>query len=111
MTEKIDTIFKTPLKTAKEEIEKSLDNQQVELICRYKIVKQYPTIPIPKNMYLLVFQGEKNLLLYYNKNNEYFCKEIGNFNEMFPSFLPAYLGIDTKIKKEDNVYFYVFKMK
>ena len=107
---KIDTIFETPLKTAKEEIEKSLDHLNVELICRYKIVKQYP-IPIPKNMYLLVFQGKKNLLLYYNKNNEYFCKEIGNFNEMFPSFLSAYLSIDTRIKREDNVDFYVFKME
>ena len=111
MASKIDTIFDTPLITAKEEIEKSLDHLNVELICRYKIVKQYPTIPIPKNMYLLVFQGKKNLLLYYNKNNEYFCKEIGNFNEMFPSFLSAYLSIDTRIKREDNVDFYVFKME
>ena len=62
-------------------------------------------------MFLLVFQGEKDLLLYYNKNNEYFCKEIGNSNEMFPSFLPAYLNIGKRIKKEDNVYFYVFKME
>ena len=61
-------------------------------------------------MYLLVFKGEKNLLLYYNKNNEYFCKEIDNFKEMFPSFLPAYLEI-SRLKKDDKVYFYVFKMK
>jgi len=111
MAAKIDTIFETPLKTAKKEIKNSLNKQNVELICRYKIVKQYPTIPIPSNMYLLVFQGKKNLLLYYNKNNEYFCKEIGNSKEIFPSFLPAYLKIGTRIKKEDNVYFYVFKME
>ena len=62
-------------------------------------------------MYLLVLEGKKNLLLYYNQNNEYFCKEIGNYNEMFPSFLPAYSGIGARLIKTENIYFYVFKIK
>ena len=111
MDVEIDTIFETPLKIAKEQIEKFLKIQEVEVICRYKIVKQYPTIPIPKNMYLLVLEGKKNLLLYYNQNNEYFCKEIGNYNEMYPSFLSFYLGIDTRLIKKEDIYFYVFKIK
>ena len=42
MDDEIDTIFNTPLKNVKEQIQKFLGIKEVEVIYRYKIVKKYP---------------------------------------------------------------------
>ena len=89
----------------------------VEIICKFELDKE-SHFPIPKNSILLLFGDETTFIYYYNLNNQLNCKVYQiinnkfkrNFNYIFPSLIPKYLNLDKRIKANDKIYFYIFKI-
>ena len=97
---------------------KNVIGKDIEVICKFELDKE-SHFPIPKNSVLLLFSDGLNLIYYYNMNNQLNCKLfniigykfVRNFNYFCPSLIPIYLNCDKKLKKDDKIYFYAFKIK
>ena len=96
---------------------KEVINMNVEIICKFELDKE-SHFPIPNKSILLLFSDNKNFIYYYNLENHLYCKlyqinnnkPTKNFSYFCPSLIPRYLNLDKRLKKNDKIYFYTFKI-
>ena len=90
----------------------------IEMICKFELDKE-SHFPIPMNSILLLFGDGSNFIFYYNMNNKLYCnryllkknKFIKIEDSIYPSLIPRYFYENKKFRKNDQIYFYVFKIK
>ena len=90
----------------------------IETICKFELDKE-SHFPIPMNSILLLFGDGNNFIFYYNMNNKLYCnryllkknKFIKIEDSIYPSLIPRYFYENKKFRKNDHIYFYVFKIK
>jgi len=90
----------------------------IETICKFELDKE-SHFPIPMNSILLLFGDGNNFIFYYNMNNKLYCnryllkknKFIKIEDSIYPSLIPRYFYENKKFRKNDQIYFYVFKIK
>ena len=101
----LNKIFNIP----KEEIISDLKNkisENFEIICEFKYDWKFP-LPIPEKNYLLLFENKngKDLIYYYNKDNNFICGNLKNNSKINAGNICYYM----KYTKNENIPFYVFK--
>ena len=86
----------------------TLKNNNIKLICKFKLEKKSP-FPLPKQFHLLLFKLENDNLLIYNIDKNIHCKKINTHEDIYPAFISNYLGGIEELRDKD-IYFYVFEI-
>ena len=101
----LDKIFNIP----KDEIISKLKNnisENFEIICEFKYNWKFP-LPIPEKNYLLLFENKngKDLIYYYNSDNNFICGNLETNSKFDAGLICCYL----KYNNDENIPFYAFK--